>query len=223
MKVLQFSGGIDSLACLELLKDTPGLAVVTISTDGAYPDREGYLYRVMGRHPHLKFFHIKTDRMLEKFGHPVDVVPSAYTFLGSITQETEHRYQSHFDCCNRSIWQPLHGTMKDLGATEIFRGQRNDDGYRSPIKDGQVYEGVTYRLPIADWTRPQVMDFLNERCPDLIPSYYDTELSSHDCIDCTAYLSENFTRIQKLPEPIKSKVIVILDQWRADVEQETRW
>jgi len=223
MKVLQFSGGIDSLACLELLKNERGLHVVTVSTDGSYPERDDYLKMVADRHPHIPFLTVKSNRELEDFGHPVDVLPMRFSKLGAMIEGTPVKYQTAFSCCSRGFWEPMAETMVRMGATEIFRGQRRDDAIKSPILDGHVEEGITYRFPIYDWTRGQVAHYVKVNCPDLVPAYYSTELSSRDCWDCTAYLRDNMARIQNLPHEQRVKVADILAEWRRDVNDETRW
>ena len=223
MKVLQFSGGIDSLACLELLKNERGLYVVTVSTDGSYPERDSYLKMVADRHPHLVFLTVNSHRHLEKHGRPVDVLPMRYSVLGSMIENTPVKYQSAFSCCSRGFWEPMHEVMRKLKATEVFRGQRRDDVIKSPIPDGYVEDDITYRFPIYDWTRGQVEHYVKLHCPDLLPEYYEKELTSRDCWDCTAYLRDNTARIRNLPQEQFITVSSILSEWRRDVNYETRW
>jgi 3'-phosphoadenosine 5'-phosphosulfate sulfotransferase (PAPS reductase)/FAD synthetase len=223
MKALQFSGGLDSLACLELLKDTKGLIVLTATTDGEYPERQAYLKKVELAHPHLEFVQVYGDRRLSHYGHPVDVVPTKFTLLGGATQSAPVRYQSHLECCNRGLWQPLAIAVYKLGITELYRGQRLSDDYKAPLDDGYTENGVTYRFPINSWSRDDVWKYVTEHCPDLIPAYYGKEKTSRDCWDCTAYLSENMSRIRNLPFEQYIQVSTILSTWREDVKQETRW
>lgn len=223
MKVLQFSGGLDSLACLELLKDVPHLVVVTASTDGAYPERAEYLDKVADHYRLLDFYRVETNRQIERFGHPVDVVPLKYNAIGSVVQDTPLKYQAYYECCSRGLWGPMVSFVEKLGATVIYRGQRKDDSMKAPIHDGLVIDGITYLMPIENWTRSEVKAFVQNRCPELIPAYYDVEKTSRDCWDCTAFLHENRERIANLSEEQRSKVIPILDGWKRDVTEETRW
>jgi 3'-phosphoadenosine 5'-phosphosulfate sulfotransferase (PAPS reductase)/FAD synthetase len=128
------------------------------------------------------------------------------------------RYQDSFSCCNRAIWQPLDRLSRELGATEIIRGQRNDDDLRDPVKSGTVIDGVTINFPLADWTRQRVMDFVRATAPTLMPPGYDHgEKTSRDCWDCTAYLGDNQQRIANLPPYQRGRVNALIKQWRADV------
>jgi phosphoadenosine phosphosulfate reductase len=222
-KVLQFSGGLDSLACLHFLRNEKGLIVLTLSTDGQYPSRRDYLNKVKDAHPHLEFVEWYGDRQIHKYGHPVDVIPIKFTTIGKIIQGGEVRYQPYTECCNRGIWLPMADTTRKLGATEVYRGQRDSDEYKSPIRHGHVEEGITYYFPIQEWSREQVKEYVWANCPDLIPDYYNSELTSQDCWDCTAYLKDNIRRIKNLPEPQKNVVENVLRQWRKDIDEETRW
>lgn len=221
MKVLQFSGGLDSIACLWLLKDEPGLNVLTVSTDGAYPERSAYLDRVRNALPHIRFAEIHADRNLKTHGIPVDVVPVKFTALGSIVQGAPLKYRTPYECCAEALWAPMHQTCLKLGVTTIFRGQRDDDARKAPIEDGQEVEGVTYRFPLAKWTRQQVVEYVEANCHDLIPESYKLgEGTSRDCWDCTGYLDENVQRIKNLPDDKKSVVMARINEWRADVAAE---
>ena len=218
MQLLQFSGGLDSLACLLLMHDTAGLEVLTVSTDGAYPDRAQYLEKVRRTFPRIEFHHVITDRELYKYGRPVDVVPIRWMGMGRLSRGFEGvRYQDPFACCFRGIWAPMDAKSRELGATTIIRGQRATDEQRAPVRDGQVLDGITYRFPIETWTRARVEEFVNDRAPELFPPYYALgELTSRDCIDCTAYLADNMRRIENLPPVVRGPMTELLNRWRED-------
>jgi len=214
---------MDSLACLELLKDRPQLCVATVSTDGAYPERSEYLERVASNYPQFEFVNVTTPRHLGLFGQPVDVVPVKFTGVGGSVHDTAVKYQTYYECCSRALWVPMSLLTIQLGATVVYRGQRNDDTRKSPIRDGYVEGGVTYRFPVQDWDRARVEAFVRARVPHLVPPYYATEQTSRDCWDCTAYLGENKNRILNLPSDKQQRVIILLNEWRKDVAEEMRW
>ena len=223
MNILQFSGGIDSLACLILLQDIPNLQVVSISTDGAYSERKDYLRKVQKTFSHLAFHQMHTARYLNLFGLPVDVVPIRWTKLGVLLNNTGNapRYQDSYSCCARAIWEPLDELCRELKATTIFRGVRNNDMQKALVKDGDVVNGVKYHFPIHDWTRERVFSFVKEHASELIAeSYLKGEETSRDCIDCTAYLWENKVRIKNLPVAQWKDLTHKLNQWRDDVATE---
>jgi len=219
MHVLQFSGGVDSLACLLLLQRVPGLHVITILTDGAYPSTEAYLRDLHEVFPQVRFIARRTDRELPKYGQPVDIVPLRWTALGQhVRGANDVRYQDTFSCCRRGIWEPMNALSRELGATVVYRGQRDDDRLRDPMADGTVIDGITYRFPIADWTRARVWQYVRDHASSLIPpGYADGEKTSRDCWDCTAYLEDNRARIDNLPAVQRHRVNALVSRWRDDV------
>jgi len=222
MKILQFSGGVDSLACLLLLENERGLSVVTAQTDGAYASTRDYLARVQREFPQHRFLTFRTERYLPLYGYPVDVVPLRYTALGQLFRgESDTLYQDSFSCCHRALWEPMDKFCRALGATVIYRGQRKDDRLRAPLEDGFVDNGITIRLPVAEWNRGQVWDYVRAHAAHLIPpGYGEGELTSRDCVDCTAYLQDNRQRIRNLPPEARVRVEGIIERWRADVRAE---
>jgi 3'-phosphoadenosine 5'-phosphosulfate sulfotransferase (PAPS reductase)/FAD synthetase len=222
MNVLQFSGGIDSLACLLLLANEPGLVVVTVQTDGSYEGTTTYLDFLEQRFSHLRFARVLSHRHIADFGHPVDVVPLRYTAYGQLcTGGDDVRYQDYFSCCNRAIWGPLDKISRELHPETIYRGQRDTDRQRAPIRDGfKDGSGVTIRFPIASWTRDDVVSYVMQQAPDLMPPGYERgERTSRDCWDCTAYLEDNRQRIANLPEQKHQFVMKLLNRWRDDVAE----
>lgn len=225
MNVLQFSGGIDSLACLLLMQHEPKLCVLTVLTDGVYASTVEYLNQVEKAFPDIVFERVHAERNLAGYGHPVDVVPLRWTAMGqSARGGVDVRYQDTYACCNRGIWEPLDRTSRWLGATTIYRGQRNDDRLRAPVNDGFVDRGVTLRFPIADWSRERVVQFVKAQAAHLMPpGYAEGEKTSRDCWDCTTYLQDNGVRIAALPAPQFKHVNGLIARWRDDVltEMET--
>lgn len=222
MKILQFSGGLDSLACLLLLRGEPDLSVLTVITDGAYPSTLEYLDKIVKHCPEMDFHVAHVRRDLKEWGQPVDVVPLRWTAMGQLARGGKDvRYQDAFSCCARAIWEPLDRLSRELGATVIYRGQRKDDKLRSPYNDGDVDRGVTLRFPLADWDRQRVQWFVKVNAPELMPPGYDEgEKTSRDCWDCTAYLGDNGVRIHNLPGEQHKRVNDVLARWREDVATE---
>jgi len=220
MKILQFSGGIDSLATLFVKRpEWPDIVVCWINTGSAYPDMVDYMQRIALLVPH--FEHVRTDKAAweGQNGTAVDLLPVRYTLLGRAIHGTlgdGPLYTSYLGCCNANIWTALAATAQRLGATHIIRGQKKADVKRSPINSGHVEDGITYEFPIEDWTREQVFAYCERECPELIPAYYRAgEVSSHDCWDCIAYLDENGVRIRNLPTPdMQSELNVRLRRYR---------
>ena len=115
----------------------------------------------------------------------------------------------------------MHRACMVMGVDTIYRGQRADDVRRAPIKSGDVDAfGIRVMFPIHDWTREQVFSYVRERCPEWMPSYYDTEKTSRDCWNCTAYRDDNVERVRNLPEKQRAVVEERLATWKQRVSEE---
>lgn len=220
MRALHFSGGIDSLAVLWLLREQwDDLHVFWLNSGAAYEETAAYMQRIRALVPHFHEVTGAQPQAIEQFGWPADVVPVNATRAGHAAHGTTGlMFQSYIDCCSRSMWAPMQAAMRERGVTHVYRGQRLADKRRAPITSGAVEDGVTYLFPIEDWTREQVFDFCRAECPDLIPPYYESgESTSRDCWNCTAYLDDNVERINALPDERRALVVGIVNELRACV------
>lgn len=208
---LHFSGGKDSLACLFLYRDQwDEILVCWLNTGAAYPEVVKSMASWRERLPH--FLEIKSDQpeQIKRYGFPSDVVPINWTLLGhGIGFDHQPRIQSYLSCCEDNIWMPMAQKMHELGIKRIIRGQKKTDARKAPIRNWENIAGVEYVFPLAYWTDGDVIAYLQKN--DALPSYYETERSSHDCWDCTAYLDENMERIANLPPEMRSIVKDRLD------------
>jgi 3'-phosphoadenosine 5'-phosphosulfate sulfotransferase (PAPS reductase)/FAD synthetase len=97
---------------------------------------------------------------------------------------------------------------KRLGATTVIRGQKLSDGHKSPVRSGDVIDGVTYLFPIETWSDADVFKYL-ESTEIGIPDHYKHVNSSLDCWSCTAYLGDNIGKVRYMKERHP--------EWHADV------
>jgi 3'-phosphoadenosine 5'-phosphosulfate sulfotransferase (PAPS reductase)/FAD synthetase len=195
MKIgLAFSGGKDSLACLFLHRDQlQDITVIWVNTGKAYPETLAIMDMARSMAPNFAEVRVDRDAQNAAEGIPSDVVPIAWTALGcTLSGEKPVRIQSHLGCCFQNISAPLHQTAKDLGITHLIRGQRLDEDYKSPARDGDVVDGITYIQPIEHWTKAQVMAYLEEQME--IPPHLLLDHSSLDCYDCTGFADHSLDR-----------------------------
>lgn len=222
---LLFSGGKDSLACLYLNKHRwDSIFVVWLNTGAV--DEQTYDYMMKWKRVLPHFVELKSDQPtnVATYGWPVDVLPVNNTILGKeITGEAGPKMQSYLDCCAANIWFPIHFGLKGLGVTKAIKGQRNDDGKKSTSRDGDTRDGITFEMPIQDWTEEQVYDYLKSVGAELAPGYVAGEKTGRDCWDCTAYLGDNSTRIMNLPEEKKREVLRRIGIIRASIEDQWRF
>lgn len=199
--VLEFSGGKDSLATLYLLKPWwDKIAICWCNPGAAFPETLEIMERV--KQLPVDFHEVRPylaqPESVWLHGLPADMVPLKH-LQGRTYQlgvETEGPLiQDFLSCCNRLLFQPLQGFVREYQATLVIRGQRNDEPMRGPTRDGMVDEdGVEYCLPLQDWTEPQVFDFLREQGVE-IPAHYAEVAHSLDCWSCTAYLDQSLDKL----------------------------
>lgn len=223
MNAIHVSGGIDSLAMLYWLRPVWDDSVVMWCNSGAaYPSSVQMMERIARIVPRFRTVYANQPEVIRRCGFPVDVVPVKYSLQGDVLYGAQAiRFQSYYDCCRQVIWEPLHRASWVMGVDTIYRGQRKDDVRRAPIQSGDADPyGVRVIFPIHDWTREQCIDYIKRECPELWCEYYDTEKTSRDCWDCTAYRDDNIERVRNLPEEQRTIVEKRLELWRRAVVEE---
>ena len=185
------------MACLYLYRhELDDITVLFLNTGKYYPEHLATVEKARAMCPN--WIEIKSDRdeQWAAYGFPSDVVPVNWTVFGQkFTGLKTVRVQSYLQCCFENIMYPVIEKAKQLGATEIIRGQRLDEGHKSPSKDGDIVDGVTLVHPVETWTRDEVLAYLKEQMGEL-PEHYVLEHSSMDCYDCTAYAAHSVDRVQ---------------------------
>lgn len=208
MKVLQFSGGKDSLACLYLLEpEWRDLTVVWVNTGAAFPETIAQMKEIAEVVPN--FVEIRSQQNIEAEGYPVDVLPIASTHIGQMMEGVKGRkFQSRYACCGAALWWPTQRAMCEMGATVIVRGQKKADERKSNIQSGTVIEGIRYDFPLEDWTDQDVLEYLAGRGVAL-PDNYAYMRTGLDCWNCSAYLDENVGKFAYMREhhPEKYRIV----------------
>lgn len=221
---LQYSGGKDSRTILHLYRDRlDKILVVWVDTGASYPQVRDEMAQMARKVPHFLIVKGNQPKQVAEHGYPSDVVPINYSPFGRAMVKSGglFKVQSAFDCCSANMWAPLSNAMTLLGIKTIIRGQRRAETYtNSVVTHGSVVNGVTYVLPIEDWTDAQVFEYLTKHAIQ-IPDYYKTEGTSHDCWNCTAYLKSYTSRIKNLPEPQRAEVQRRLREIDAAITAET--
>lgn len=206
--VLQFSGGKDSLACLYLLQPFwPKINVAWVNTGDAFPETIEQMRAIREMVPNFMEIRSNVRAQQDAYGYPTDVLPvrNHPTVMKLIHPQPRPFLQSCFACCRDNLWTPMQNYVEALGATLIIRGQRKDEVQHSPVRSGDVIDGVEFLFPIEDWTSEGVRSYLGERLPEHY-KYMDTGL---DCMHCTAHLFENIGKRRYMRErhPVAHSVV----------------
>lgn len=199
--VLQFSGGRDSLGALFACKPWWHKIIVVWGNRGAdFPETLETIARV--RELPVRFAEVHApmpmDLSMEVHGLPVDVLP-----LGNVEDAARltgranpgPKMQSFLSCCNRMLFEPLQRFCREYGATMIVRGQRLEETMKSPVRSGDVLDGVEYLFPLERMTEAEV-DALIDSHGFALPDHYQYTSKSLDCWSCTAYLHENLDTLE---------------------------
>jgi phosphoadenosine phosphosulfate reductase len=146
----------------------------------------------------FKFVEIQSDQQKQndECGLPSDIVPINFTILGmKLSGNKSTKIQSYLGCCYENIANPMMKKCKEIGITELIRGQRLDESYKSIDVNNSVVDGLKFLQPIETWTKRQVFDYLLGQRGSL-PEHYSIEHSSLDCYDCTAFVEHSADRIE---------------------------
>lgn len=200
MRILQFSGGKDSLACLLLYWDQlDNITVMWGSSGDSFPETIAQMEKVKKTVPH--FIEVKGNQpeVIQQLGYPVDVLPLRnYPAYQSMIQQDRLKLNGFIECCYSSFLKKCQDKCAELGATEIIRGQKRCDAQKSAIKNGDVVDGILYTMPIEEWTDAEVMDYVKDS-PYLSEHYRSTDgRTGLDCLHCTAHLFENTWKMKYL-------------------------
>jgi phosphoadenosine phosphosulfate reductase len=194
---LQLSGGRDSIACLYLMKPYwDRLTVYWLDTGAAYPETVALMQHIREMVPNFAVIQGRQPQVIEAFGIPSDIVPISATPMHVRDGGGSVLMQDRYSCCIRSIMVPLHERMLADGITLVIRGQKNADRLKSPVRSGEVHDGIESFFPIEEWDTRKVMSFLrDEGAP--IPRFYEMLNGAPDCMTCSAYWEEGAAKYLK--------------------------
>jgi 3'-phosphoadenosine 5'-phosphosulfate sulfotransferase (PAPS reductase)/FAD synthetase len=197
---LQFSGGKDSLACLQLLKPWWDRLIVLWSNMGdPFPETVEQMQGV--RKLVAEFHEIRGNSFDEASrAYPVDLLSLRATPLGRTLEPDGAKVtlRNRYDCCWSNSWLPMTNAAKALGIELLIRGQRDSESERAPIqKDSRDPSGAAILLPLKLWQQEDVFSYLKQEGVTL-PRTYQFIRSSVDCMHCTAWLGDKRGKLEYL-------------------------
>lgn len=193
---LQFSAGKDSAACLWMLQPYwDQLTVVWCHRGNPYPETLEYMDKIAKLVPRFAVVSGQQPQWIADNGYPVDVVPASMEGPGSVASGASVKVAPFWKCCQANAWEPLREWVKQGHYDGIIRGQKGSDKMKAPLTNGDTVDGVEYCFPLENFSDLDVVRFLGEKLP---ASYLRGLETSLDCINCTAYVSDNVARINEL-------------------------
>ena len=210
LAILQFSGGKDSLACLELTRPWWNkILVVWASAGDELPETFELMNKVKKTVPNFVMVRGNSDLDQMSIGWPVDMLPHNSTPVGMMMAPDSQspKLVLRYECCARNIWQPMERVIKQFGATHVINGQRNDEKNRNTVAiNGASIDGICFIRPLQHWKEKDVFNFLKASNIE-IPHQYTYGFPSGDCAHCTAFLEENLGKLRYLQDFHPAKAI----------------
>lgn len=213
---LMFSGGKDSIACLEMARPyLDKIVVIWVNTGSNFTEVDEFVTKIALEVPN--FVEIPTNQAwsVEINGYPSDVVPVNYTKLGQcFTNPKDIMLRSYLECCNENIWSPAFAKVQEMGITGVIRGQRNDEGHKAPLDSCQTVDGIEYFFPLQDWSSQDVVAYLLSNGVDVDDRLIMEHHSSLDCWNCTAFTEDSTERMEYMKKyhPNKHQAVVKIMQ-----------
>jgi phosphoadenosine phosphosulfate reductase len=184
----QFSGGKDSTAALFLLRDEwSTFTVYSLLSDDMFPETKEFILDVAKDLPRFTWVETNIFQSISDWGIPSDVIPILSSQQAKIFGPVPVPLQYGIECCARARMAPMLQRMLADNIECVVRGQRNEEFFKAPVRDGDVVDGMKIRFPIQGWTEQEVWAYLRKinRIP---PLYANGMLHGNDCMSCSAWL-----------------------------------
>ena len=191
-KIIQFSGGKDSIVCLHLFKNDPDITAVYVNTGAAFPHVEKFIQKTCDDFgvPLITILLEKSVIEWQKEnGLPSDIVPSDSTpYMQQFSKNSFGATLVHYiDCCYANIQKPLQDFVLENNVTDVIRGSKECDTLVG-VSDGHTKDGVTYHSPLWNWSHEDVFNYIKMYDITILDNYKDPDSDSLDCWNCTAYM-----------------------------------
>lgn len=186
----QVSGGRDSTAAMFLMRrNWDRMRFYHVDGGDQFPETRAVIEELATYVP-ITVLCSSAPRVRAEFGLPSDLVPVDNTAFGRMVSGEIVKINSRYDCCYKTLMEPMHQRMVEDGITLIVRGQRDDEYATPPLRSGAQSGGFEVLYPIQDWTGDMVSEFLRTFDLPLAPYYERGMTQAPECMGCTAWWDE---------------------------------
>lgn len=195
-KVVQFSGGKDSIVCLHLFKDVDDVQALFTNTGGAFPHVEDFVSETCKEFGVPLIIARPENSVMdwqEVNGLAADIIPWDSTpFMQTMSKaDFGATLIPYATCCAANIWTPMNQALLDNDIKYVIRGSKSCDS-KVGVPDGYVDDnGIYYHSPLWNWTDEDVFEYISDHQIKL-PDHYSIsgDSDSLDCWCCTAYMGK---------------------------------
>ena len=195
-KVVQFSGGKDSIVCLHLFKDVDDVQALFTNTGGAFPHVEDFVLETCEEFGVPLIIARPENSVMDwqkANGLAADIIPWDSTPFMQTMSKTDFGATliPYATCCAENIWNPMNQALLDNDIKYVVRGSKECDS-KVGVPDGYVDgNGIYYHSPLWNWTDQDVFEYISDHQINL-PDHYSIsgESDSLDCWCCTAYMGK---------------------------------
>ena len=195
-KVIQFSGGKDSIVCMHLFKDEPDIKAMFVNTGAAYPHVVDFVTSTCEKFG-VPLIIVEPEHSVIEWqkdnGFSADIVPWDSTLGMDLISKNNFGVMltPYTNCCSKNIWEPMQKALVDNNVEFVIRGSKSCDS-KVGVADGHIDDnGVYYNSPLWEWTDEDVFNYIAEYNIE-IPDHYAKSKNSDslDCWCCTAYMGK---------------------------------